>query len=728
MALTTRTLPALMNGISQQPPILRSPDQTEDEVNTWGKIATGLARRPPTTTIQKLAGDLDLSDVTVHHINRDISERYLVIIAEGGIRVFDETTGVEKTVNAPLGWAYLNEPGSAYRAVTVADYTFIVNTKRSVGTSAPGADQVAPPADYRFPGGLAPLNVSGYLGYILAGSQAQYTPNPTGGTYEGIRASMEDLPDPVCNGCVYEIRGGSETSFVSYYVRGDGVVWNETVRPGLAHQLDANTMPHALVREADGTFTFAPFSWQPRRVGDHETNPFPPFVGRTIRDIFFYQNRLGLLTDETVVFSAAGDYGEFFRRTVLDYIDSDTLAASAATTDVAVLDFAVPMSDGVMLFSRQRQFSLTNGESGLSAHSIAIQPVTTYIMSPNVKPSPLGSQVHFASDAKGYVAIQEYTRLSGADPTEAADISAHVPKLIPQGASQLISAPDLDALFVIVGNADEPERSKMYVYQFFWDGDSKIQSAWRRWDFGDGKVISGTYESGALHLLMERPDGYFLEKMSLGPSAVSENQSRTIYLDRAETLTGVYNAGTNTTTFTLKSTLDPAKVRLVRGLGADTPESIILPASYDVDGLTITVPGNESGDAITIGELYETRVVFSLQFAQDWQGRALTTGRLQLHTFTLNTIDTAYLRSEVFPYGREAAVINPGLMHSQEFIGRRLGTIGATLGQHAYVGGPFTFSVAAQSSQVSIEAVNDSPYGSTITSGEWEGLFFSRAM
>ena len=36
MALTTRTLPALMNGISQQPPILRSFDQTQDEADGRG--------------------------------------------------------------------------------------------------------------------------------------------------------------------------------------------------------------------------------------------------------------------------------------------------------------------------------------------------------------------------------------------------------------------------------------------------------------------------------------------------------------------------------------------------------------------------------------------------------------------------------------------------------------------------------------------------------------------
>jgi hypothetical protein len=123
---------------------------------------------------------------------------------------------------------------------------------------------------------------------------------------------------------------------------GDGSVWNETVAPGLANAIDELTMPWALVRQGDGSFVFAPFSWKPRRVGDLTTNPMPPFIGRTIRDVFFYQNRLGFAVDDGVVFSASGDLGDFWRRTVLDYIDSDTIAASAATTDVAILTMRSP--------------------------------------------------------------------------------------------------------------------------------------------------------------------------------------------------------------------------------------------------------------------------------------------------------------------------------------------------------------------------------------------------
>jgi len=158
MSLTTRTISALNNGISRQPAILRSQDQTQDELNTWGQIATGVGKRPPTRLLKGL-GAVDLTGAHVHHINRDVNERYIVIIKQGSVRVFNQETGVEVPVSAPAGFGYLDQPTEEYRAVTVADYTFIVNTAKAPqlysppeGTS-PGTPPPEPPGGTVDPGG-----------------------------------------------------------------------------------------------------------------------------------------------------------------------------------------------------------------------------------------------------------------------------------------------------------------------------------------------------------------------------------------------------------------------------------------------------------------------------------------------------------------------------------------------------------------------------------------------
>lgn len=158
MSLTTRTIPALTNGISLQPPILRSADQSDDEVNTWADLAIGLGRRPPTQFVADL-GITGIEDAFIHHINRDASERYIVVIADGAVRVFDQETGEEKTVATPYGTDYLAGTATAFKAVTVADYTFIVNSSVTVAMGAAGDDTASVPADYTPPGGFVNLGI-----------------------------------------------------------------------------------------------------------------------------------------------------------------------------------------------------------------------------------------------------------------------------------------------------------------------------------------------------------------------------------------------------------------------------------------------------------------------------------------------------------------------------------------------------------------------------------------
>jgi hypothetical protein len=375
---------------------------------------------------------------------------------------------------------------------------------------------------------------------------------------------------------------------------------------------------------------------------------------------------------------------------------------------------------------------VTNADAGLSARSLAIAPVTSYIMATGVRPTPMGSQAHFVSEARGWLAVQEYSRLSGADPTEAADITAHVPNLIPKGASRIIPMHDLNALVILMNNSTDPSvRNKAYVYQFFWSGNQKLLSAWRVWDFGDGQPLTGAYESGNLMLLMQRPDGTYLEKLDATPNGVSPNQTNNIYLDRQVSVTGTYNSTTNLTTFTLPFTPTQSTLRIVTGSDAAHPQSLLDPATYTFpSGTTVSVPGNITGH-VTIGNSYKTSVTMTEQFpymTENYRSRPITSGRLQIHAWTVNLINTAYVRAEVHPYGAAATALNPGLMVTTEFSPTALWSPQAVLGQRSYYTGAWQFSAQGKSTDIRVDLVNDSPFEHTIASAQWEGLFFSRAM
>lgn len=727
MSLTTRALPGLYNGVSQQPAILRAADQTEDEINTFATLAVGVEKRPPTQHIARVSDGLS-AGAFIHHINRDSSERYIVIVEQGAIRVFDHATGAPLTVNAPGGLGYLDAPGGAYRAVTVADYTFIVNTTRVCSMDAAGADLV-PDAGYAiWPNNFPPMTL-GYLGGddLFSGGAYQYPVNTNGATFlAGEVTSVEKLPENAPQGALYKVTGSTQASLVSFYVVRNGAVWDETVGPGLINAIDPATMPHALVRNADGTFSFAPFSWAPRRVGDLGANPPPSFIGRVIRDLFFYQNRLAICSDENTIFSCAGDFGNYWRSTVFDYIDSDVVDVATTSAKVSIIQFAVPFSSGALLFSDQTQFGLSNGENGVTPSSVAIRPVAHYPVNTKVRPVILGGEVYWCHDRAGSTVVREYARNADTDASTAADITAHVPSYVPSGATRLIGAPEINALFVLHGTAD------VYVYQFYWSGTDKVQSSWRKWKF-DGNVIGGEFLDGQLYLLIQRPEGVFLERADLRAGAKPADAVHPVFLDRlARPTAASFSTDTGLTTFTLPYAPDQGTFQLVRlGSHPTRPGSLVDPSTYQwgPDGTVMTVPGDEAGSPCVGGQAYLMRFVFSRQFPLNFKGQPMTTGRLQLRTFTINYADAGFFKTEVQPYGTAMVADIESIVPAKQanFTGKIVGNADLKLNRPVLHTGSYSFQVYGDAAQAIIALSNDTHVGSSFVSAEWEGFFFSRA-
>ena len=146
--LVSYAIPNLVQGVSQQPDAQRDPSQGEVQINAVSSAADGLRKREGTRCVAKVSTSL-FGDVTFHQIQRDTDEQYLVVISKTAIRVFD-LAGVEKTVTAASGaYSYLSSVVSAQadiRAATIADYTFISNTKAVPAMSASLAPATARPA------------------------------------------------------------------------------------------------------------------------------------------------------------------------------------------------------------------------------------------------------------------------------------------------------------------------------------------------------------------------------------------------------------------------------------------------------------------------------------------------------------------------------------------------------------------------------------------------------
>ena len=137
MSMISSAIPNLVQGISQQSPALRLSSQAELQENAFPSLAEGLHKRPPLEFVTEMKSTPTTGNFS-HLINRDTTERYFVFInASNQIEVYD-LAGNAKTVTYPDGTSHLttSSPQTAFRAVTVADYTFIVNTEKTVSMSS----------------------------------------------------------------------------------------------------------------------------------------------------------------------------------------------------------------------------------------------------------------------------------------------------------------------------------------------------------------------------------------------------------------------------------------------------------------------------------------------------------------------------------------------------------------------------------------------------------------
>lgn len=137
MALVTQSIKNLKGGISQQPDILRFPNQGKQQVNGWSSEIQGLQKRPPTRFIKNLLWRGALGDKPlIHLINRDEFEQYFVIFTGSALRVYG-LDGTKYTIRGYDNYADCVNPRDDLRIITVADYTFITNRRKvtSEGTA-----------------------------------------------------------------------------------------------------------------------------------------------------------------------------------------------------------------------------------------------------------------------------------------------------------------------------------------------------------------------------------------------------------------------------------------------------------------------------------------------------------------------------------------------------------------------------------------------------------------
>ena len=813
MPVISRAIPTLLRGISQSSDALKQPDHADIQDNADSNPVLGLTKRSGFQFVTALQSST-LGNVHIQTINRDLNERYVAIFSNGNVRVF-ELDGTELTVNKPDGTAYLNTstPRSVMKTVTIADFTFVVNTSITAamdstlsggtgtkaiifinqatadttysvtidgvtvtddtsGDSTLSTDTVAADLKTGLDAGLSGFTIArnGPVLYVRKNDNSNFSID--GSDTQGdskmtiIKDSVQrftDLPTVSPNGYVVEIKGDDDTNFDNYYVKfvtnNGGAFeegqWEETVEAGIPFKFDYATMPHVLIRQADGNFRFAKVDgdtytasstsftlpkWGERTVGDVISAPDPSFIGNKINNVFFFRNRLGFLAGDNVILSRVSEFFNFFPETVVSVLDNEPIDVAASHTKVAILKSAVTMGEKLILFSEQTQFVLTSSADNLTPKTANVIVVTEFESSAAAQPVGSGSSIYFLTQKGSFAGIREYILQGESQIRDAANVTIHVPRLIPSNVFKMAVSTNQDIL-VVLGSDNA---NKLYVYRWLYgEGGQKALSAWFTYSINTNRSILNVDFIGTdLFAVIEEANKVTLEKIPFETEFREPNASFQYHLDHkvTESTTGVsvsYSSGTGLSTFTVPYRLRANMNIIGRYLGSGETSTFVdaqgntktltsgqvLSTSNTTDGSTstITAIGDFRNSKFIIGEPFEMHYRFSKQrLTEQGAGSPEYVGaRLQLHHFYIKYEDAGFFKVEVTPENRDTS--------THKFTGRLLGAASAAIGQINLDTGTFKVPIMSKSDRVDIDIKNDTFLPTRLASAEYEGTFHIRS-
>tara|TARA_B100000085_G_scaffold24955_1_gene20936 strand:- start:290 stop:2746 length:2457 start_codon:yes stop_codon:yes gene_type:complete len=815
MGVISRAIPTLLRGISQSSDALKQADHADIQDNADSNPVLGLTKRSGSQFLATV-GSSTLGNVHIQTINRDANEQYVAIFSNGNVKVF-ELDGTEKTVNKPDGTNYLNtsNPRSVMKTVTIADFTFVVNTSitpamdTTLSNSASNItqaiifiNQATANTTYSVTvdgvtvsdntAGDNPLSTdsiasdlqsglnSGLSGFTIArngpvvhlkkndGSNFSIDGTDTQGNTKMtiIKDSVQqftDLPNVAANGYVVEIKGDEGTDFDNYYVKfvtnnGNALEegqWEETVEAGIPFKFNYNTMPHVLIRQADGNFRFARVDgdtytisgtdytlpkWGERVVGDLVSAPDPSFIGQKINNVFFFRNRLGFLAGDNVILSTVSEFFNFFPETVISILATEPIDVAASHTKVAILKHAVTMGEKLILFSEQTQFVLSSSSDNLTPTTANVLVQTEFESNAAAQPVGSGSSIYFLTKKGSFAGIREYIIAGSQQIQDAANTTIHVPRLIPSGIFKMAVSNNQDIL-VLLGTENP---NKLYVNRWLYgEGFSKALNAWFTYTLNSNRSILNIDFIGTdLIMVIEEANGVTLEKIPFETNFREPNAQFEYHLDHkvTEATNGVsvaYNSATGISTFTVPYRLR-ANMNVIGRYLASNETSTFVDAEGNTKTLvsgqalittntsngstsTITAIGDFRNSKFIIGEPYEMHYRFSKQRLTQGGGGSseLISGRLQIHHFYIKYEDSGFFQVEVTPENRDTSL--------HKFTGRLLGAASASIGQINLDTGTFKVPIMSKSDRVDIDVKNNTFLPTLLASAEYEGVFHMRS-
>lgn len=793
MAAVTQKTPTFIGGVSQQTDDKKQLGQLRSCLNGYPDPTFGLIKRAGGEFIAELKnssntvyGPTAFDNGHWFSIFRDSSEQYLGVIKANQIYIWDITTGAAKTV-AYTGGSQSYLTGTTpqdYQVLSINDSTYITNKTVTVtaegNTAADSANRAfitlkaivyearyrvtinGTNADYTTPA-TGNLSVSDVLSSIksaidtlaisgltatIYGTGIHLSRNTTfnisvagGQTQDALEVFQTTVPNisKLPSQCVnnYKVRvvnsNNAQDDYYAKFIADNGAggtgVWEEDIGYDVSTGITDSTMPHELVRLSNGTFEFRPIDWEGRLVGDNTSNPMPSFVGSQIKQLFFYKNRFGALTDNNVVFSQVGDYYNFFATSALTTVDADPIDITVSTTKPAVLSAVVPVVQGLIIFSSSEQFIIGSANDTFTPSTVTVRTLSRYEYDTTNQPADLGVSTAFLTSSPVYTRVFELETLGNQDSPVVSDITRPVPEWIPSGINLVTSSSQNGVLALAKTTSRD-----VYLFLFFNNGERREISSWFQWRLS-GLVQYQTIQADNYWYVTKQEDAYVIQKIRLVQSPASSTLLTTSgnridpRLDMWKSnATATYDANTGHTKVRLPYNHDSNRtpVVVIANSNTNTPAYANAgfvynpPVETDANGDYLLVEDrNLSTDTLIVGYRFNMQVELPRIYFRSGQDNIVTdvTASLTIARLKFNLGLSGDVNFKLRARGRSDWTNVGGVNLADYYIANDIPFLGST---------SFTVPVHQRNENFDISIESDTPFPVSLISMTWEGNYIPK--
>jgi hypothetical protein len=537
----------------------------------------------------------------------------------------------------------------------------------------------------------------------------------------GSTTSTSKLPPEAPDGCVIKVQSEKGSDDSVYYLKYDSTLgnWVETLKGGIKYAIDPSTMPHALVRNSDGSFTVKQLSWTDRKVGDETTNSEPSFIGKQISDIFFFRNRLGFVADENVILSASSDFFNFWFNSSSVVVDTDPIDVALSSNKVSIITDVIPFAKELFLFSQEGQFVL-HSQGAMSPSTVAIDQVTAFRYSKNAKPITLGQSLFFVTQHTASSSLMRFhTAQDLSETMDAEDVTAHCPSYLPTDITVMTGSTSENLVCMATGNDNF-----LYVYKYLNEGEKVIQQSVSKWTFGPSattKVVHAEFVDSYLYVIVSRFGTANIERISFTENRKDfSDEPYRLFLDSKRYFSGTltYLPYTDKTTAKINNSVWGAGETLcfVRSDGYHETFTLTKNAS------SVDLSGDWTGETFWYGIPYTFDATLSkclIKTANESGIDVADNGKVQVRSFKLHYSKTGSFNVIVrnTEKGKEYTYVSTN---------KQLGTVTSRTDTMNIADGTFKFPVQDCNTNVEIEIVSDTPQPITLVSGSFDALYVPR--